>query len=120
MPFQNKFKCRVTRVNDPINFEVIVELGLDIMHRCKIKLHGVKYHKYDASDRDSEEYTKFLSLKEFVKSRLLGKESMIEFESDNFTKDKAGKFLVKMYELDDHEESINEKLVKSGALERFE
>lgn len=81
---------RVTRVLDPITYEVMIDMGLGITYTCKVKMAGVKYRKYNKDDQS--EYEEFLRTKDQVKDALIGKDLIVKFITDY--KDKSGKYLV--------------------------
>ena len=81
---------KITKVFDPINYEVLVDMGLGITYTCKVKMAGVKYKKYNKDDNN--EYEEFLNTKDVIKNELCGKDLMIKFVTDY--KDKSGKYLV--------------------------
>ena len=104
---------KVTKVFDPINYEVLIDMGLGITYTCKVKMAGVKYGKYN-KDNDLE-YEEFLKTKDIVKNYLYGKELMIKFVTDY--KDKSGKYLV---DFKVKGSLASEKFISEGILETIE
>lgn len=108
-----RYAGRITRVLDPITFEVLVDMGLGITYTCKVKMAGVKYRKYDKDDES--EYENFLRTKDQVRDILIAKELIIEFITDY--KDRSGKYLVDFTYLD---QKMSKQLVDLGLLEALE
>lgn len=109
---ESTYKCRVVRVIDPINFEVIVDMGLGISYTCKVKLAGAKYQKYDKQDQN--EYDKFMKTRDEVRSCLSSSTLNIVFVTNY--KDKSGKYLV---DFEDGGVSLKEKLISLNILEEL-
>ena len=82
-----EYSCKVDRVVDGDTIDVVLDLGFDILYRCRVRLYGIDTPESRTRDKDEKVRGKLASafLKDSVKK---GKKVIIETK----LKDSKGKF----------------------------
>jgi micrococcal nuclease len=82
-----EYACKVNRVVDGDTIDVVLDLGFDILYRCRVRLYGIDTPESRTRDKDEKVRGKLASafLKDSVKK---GKKVIIETK----LKDSKGKF----------------------------
>ena len=82
-----EYACKVDRVVDGDTIDVVLDLGFDILYRCRVRLYGIDTPESRTRDKDEKVRGKLASafLKDSVKK---GKKVIIETK----LKDSKGKF----------------------------
>ena len=103
-----EYKCHVTKVIDGDTIDVILDLGFDIFHGCRVRLYGIDTP--ESRTRDLEEKARGLLSKKFLIEALLDKDTVIKTHK----KDSKGKFGRVLGEVWADTININEKMVEKG------
>jgi micrococcal nuclease len=82
-----EYSCKVDRVVDGDTIDVILDLGFDILYRCRVRLYGIDTPESRTRDKDEKVRGKIAST--FLKNSIdSGKKVVIETK----LKDSKGKF----------------------------
>ena len=81
-----EYKCKVKRVVDGDTMDVVLDLGFDILHACRVRLAGIDTP--ESRTRDLEEKARGKLSKAYFKESLKGKKVVLKTR----LKDSRGKF----------------------------
>ena len=82
-----EYSCEVKRVVDGDTIDVIMDLGFDIFHKCRVRLYGIDTP--ESRTRDLEEKARGLLAKKYLKEHIKKAEKII---IQTKLKDSKGKF----------------------------
>jgi micrococcal nuclease len=82
-----EYSCEVKRVVDGDTIDVIMDLGFDIFHKCRVRLYGIDTP--ESRTRDLEEKARGLLAKKYLKEHIKKADKII---IQTKLKDSKGKF----------------------------
>ena len=81
-----EYSCQVKRVVDGDTMDVVLDLGFDILHKCRVRLSGIDTP--ESRTRNLDEKARGLLSKAFLKESIKGKKVVLKTK----LKDSRGKF----------------------------
>ena len=81
-----EYSCQVKRVVDGDTMDVVLDLGFDILHKCRVRLFGIDTP--ESRTRNLDEKARGLLSKAFLKESIKGKKVVLKTK----LKDSRGKF----------------------------
>ena len=81
-----EYKCKVKRVVDGDTMDVVLDLGFDILHACRVRLAGIDTP--ESRTRDLDEKARGKLSKAYLKETIKGKKIVLKTK----IKDAKGKF----------------------------
>jgi len=81
-----EYKCKVKRVVDGDTMDVVLDLGFDILHACRVRLAGIDTP--ESRTRDLDEKARGKLSKAYLKESIKGKKVVLKTK----LKDSRGKF----------------------------
>lgn len=102
------YKCKIDRVIDGDTIDVVISLGFYLTKKVRVRLKGVDTHETYGVPKESEEYSKGIKEKRFVKN-WLENDSDEEFPFYIRTK-KKGKYGRYLGDIIYNDEVLNEEL----------
>lgn len=81
-----EYKCKVKRVVDGDTMDVVLDLGFDILHACRVRLAGIDTP--ESRTRDLDEKARGKLSKAYLKESIKGKKIVLKTK----LKDSKGKF----------------------------
>jgi len=82
-----EYSCRVDKVIDGDTIDVTLDLGFDILHKCRVRLYGIDTP--ESRTRDKDEKIRGLLAKEYLSTKIENAEKII---IQTKLKDSRGKF----------------------------
>jgi micrococcal nuclease len=99
---------QVTKVIDGDTCDVIIDLGFDILHKCRVRLFGIDTP--ESRTRDLDEKKRGLLSKEYLKEKLKSKNLTVK----TYKGEETGKFGRVLGDLYADGVSINQSMVEEG------
>ena len=103
-----EYKCKVKRVVDGHTVDVILDLGFNVHHACRVRLYGIDTP--ESRTRDKDEKVRGLLAKQFLKDSITKKKVVLKTK----LRDSRGKFGRVLAEVWVNEQNVNEDMVKKG------
>ena len=111
------YKAEVVKIVDGDTVDLMVDLGFDIHHQVRVRLHGVNTPESRTSD--DEEKVRGLAAKNFTMNWLKESETLF-IQTVKDKTEKYGRILGRIYSDEKRTSCLNEELIKSGhAVEYF-
>jgi len=111
------YKARVVSVYDGDTVTVLIDLGLNIFAKRKVRLIGI--NTPEIRTRDADEKKRGLEARDYLRERVLEKEIIIH----TVGKGKYGRWLGEIWTLDDYGdtilESVNDELIRTGHAQKY-
>lgn len=106
------YKAKVERIVDGDTIDVVIDLGFKITTFQRIRLAKINTPETFNVKKDSEEYFKGLTSKQYVEQRIAANNNEIELETEKVT-EKYGRYIGTIW-LADSKTSLNDELVEKG------
>ena len=106
------YKAKVERIVDGDTIDVVIDLGFKITTFQRIRLAKINTPETFNVKKDSEEYLKGLTSKQYVEQRIAANNNEIELETEKVT-EKYGRYIGTIW-LADSKISLNDELVEKG------
>ena len=100
-----EYKCKVKRVVDGDTVDVVLDLGFNIHHACRVRLVGIDTP--ESRTRDKDEKVRGNLAKQFLKDSIAKKKVILKTK----LRDSRGKFGRVLAEVWVNEQNINETMV---------
>jgi len=105
------YKAKLERVVDGDTVDLIIDLGFDIHHKVRCRLHGI--NAPESRTKDLQEKERGLAAKAYV-ADWFNWNNTVWVETFKDGKGKYGRLLAKIYPTEECDFSLNEQLVDSG------
>jgi micrococcal nuclease len=100
-----EYKCKIKRVVDGDTVDVVLDLGFNIHHACRVRLVGIDTP--ESRTRDKDEKVRGNLAKQFLKDSIAKKKVILKTK----LRDSRGKFGRVLAEVWVNEQNINETMV---------
>ena len=100
-----EYKCKIKRVVDGDTVDVVLDLGFNIHHACRVRLVGIDTP--ESRTRDKDEKVRGNLAKQFLKDSIAKKKVVLKTK----LRDSRGKFGRVLAEVWVNEQNINETMV---------
>ena len=106
------YKAKVERIVDGDTIDVVIDLGFKITTFQRVRMAKINTPETFNVKKDSEEYFKGLTSKQYVEQRIAANNNEIELETEKVT-EKYGRYIGTIW-LADSKTSLNDELVEKG------
>lgn len=113
------YQATCERVVDGDTLDLVIDLGLSVFVRERIRLHGLDTPETYGVPKDSEEYAAGMAAKIFVEERVLCLNEPLTVKTIKDRKGKYGRYLARIY-LPRTNEDLNEALIQAGHAKRVD
>jgi len=107
-----QYKANVEKVVDGDTIDVVIDLGFKITTHQRIRLAKINTPETYNVKRNSDEYQKGITAKEYVEKRLAANDNEIIVETEKVT-EKYGRYIGTIW-LADSATTLNDELVEKG------